>query len=48
MNVKQLVEWELAGESKVLGNKKKPAPMPLCPPHIKYGMTWDRIQEADD
>jgi hypothetical protein len=37
MNVEQSMECELAGETKVLG--EKPAPVPLCPPQIPHDVT---------
>jgi hypothetical protein len=44
MSMKHLVEWELAGETEVLG--KKPAPVPLCPPQISQYLFWDRTLAA--
>jgi hypothetical protein len=26
--------------------RRKPAPMPLCPPQISHDLTWDRIRAA--
>jgi hypothetical protein len=40
MNVEQSLEWELAGEIKVLG--RKPAPVPLI--HHKSNMTWPGLE----
>jgi hypothetical protein len=37
MNVEQLVEWELAGETEVLGGNLPP--LPLCPPQIPHDQT---------
>jgi hypothetical protein len=34
MNMEQLEEWELEGETEVLGKKKEPAIVALCPPQI--------------
>jgi hypothetical protein len=41
MNIKQLVEWELAGETEVLGEN-------LSQSHHKSHMTltWDRTRDA--
>jgi hypothetical protein len=38
MNVEQLVEWELAGETKYVENTR---PVPFCPPQIAHDLTWD-------
>ena len=35
-----LVEWYWRDKTEVLG--EKPAPIPLCPPQILHGLTWDR------
>jgi hypothetical protein len=43
MSVEQSVEWELAGETEVLG---KPAPVPLCPPQIPHDQTRARTRAA--
>jgi hypothetical protein len=32
----------LTGETEVLG--EKPITVPLCPPQISYGLTWDRTR----
>jgi hypothetical protein len=37
MRMQNLVEWWLAAETEVLG--EKPAPVPLCPPEIPYDLT---------
>jgi hypothetical protein len=36
MSVEQSVEWELAGETEVLG--RKPTPVPLFPPQIPHDL----------
>jgi hypothetical protein len=36
------VEWNWQGKTEVLG--EKPAPVPLCPPQIPYGLTRDRTR----
>jgi hypothetical protein len=33
------VEWNWQGKTEVLG--EKPLPVPLCPPQIPHGLTWD-------
>jgi hypothetical protein len=43
MNVEQLVELELGGETEVLGDI--PSPVPLCS-QILDDLTWDGIQAA--
>jgi hypothetical protein len=43
--MENLVEWRLAGETKVLGGKKT-TPAPLCPPQIPLEQTQDRTQAA--
>jgi hypothetical protein len=40
VDVEQLVETELAGETEVLGEKS--IPVLLCPPQIPHDLTWDR------
>jgi hypothetical protein len=44
MSVEQSVEWELAGETEVLGENLPP--VPLCPPQIQHNLTWARTQGA--
>ena len=34
----------LTGETEVLG--EKPAPVPLCPPQISYGLSWDQTRTS--
>jgi hypothetical protein len=41
MNMEELVQAELAGENKILGEN-----LPLCPPQIAHNLTWDRTQAA--
>jgi hypothetical protein len=43
MNVEQSVEWELAGEPT---SRRKPAPVPLCPPQIPPDLPWTRTRAA--
>jgi hypothetical protein len=43
MNVGQL-EWELVGETEVIG--AKPSPVPLCQSQIARTLTWDRNRAA--
>jgi BMFP domain-containing protein YqiC len=35
---------KLTGENRQLG--EKPVPVPLCPPQISYGLTWDRTRAS--
>jgi hypothetical protein len=44
MNVEQSVEWKLAGETEII--RENLPPVPLCPPQIPHGLTWDRIRAA--
>jgi hypothetical protein len=44
MNAEQSVECELAGENEVL--RKKPVPVPLCPPQIPHDLTRARTRAA--
>jgi hypothetical protein len=41
MNVEQLVEWELAAGTEMLGKN-----LPLCPPQIPHDLTWNRTRTA--
>jgi hypothetical protein len=41
MNMEQLVEWELTGETEVL--KSKHVPAPLCAPQIPHSLFIDFI-----
>jgi hypothetical protein len=41
MSVEQSVKWELAVETKVLGEN-----LPFCPPQILHDLTWNRTQAA--
>jgi hypothetical protein len=41
--VEQSVEW-LAGEAKY---RRKPAPVPLCPPQISHNLNWARTRTGD-
>jgi hypothetical protein len=34
-----LVEWNWQGKTEVLG--ENPVPVPLCPPQIPHGLTWN-------
>ena len=34
-----MVEWHWQGRTEVL--RYKPVPLPLCPPQISHGLTWD-------
>jgi hypothetical protein len=44
MNMEQLVEFELAGETEILGENS--APVPLHSPQILHDLTWDRTRVA--
>jgi hypothetical protein len=35
---------KLTGENRQLG--EKPVPVPLCPPQVSHGLTWDRTQAS--
>jgi hypothetical protein len=37
-------EWYWRGKTEVLGGK--PVPVPLCPPQIPHGLTWDRTRAS--
>jgi hypothetical protein len=45
MTVEQPVEWELAEETEIVGEKA--AAIPLCPPQILHDLTQDRIRAAE-
>jgi hypothetical protein len=38
------VEWNWHVKTEVLA--EKPAPVPLCPPQIPHGLTWDRTRAS--
>jgi hypothetical protein len=38
------VEWSWQGKIEVLG--EKPVPVPLWPPQIRHGLSWDRTQAS--
>jgi hypothetical protein len=44
MNVEQSVESELTGETK--STRRKPTPVPLCPPQIPHDVTRARTRVA--
>jgi hypothetical protein len=39
-----LVQWEFSG--KIWRTRRKPAPVPHCPPQIPYELTWNGSQAA--
>jgi hypothetical protein len=45
INIEQMMEWELVGETEVLGVDL--SPMPLCPPQIPHNLTWDEAQVTE-
>jgi hypothetical protein len=44
MNVEQSMEWKLARETEVLG--EKPTLVPVCPPQIPNDLTCSRTRAA--
>jgi hypothetical protein len=38
------VEWNWQGKTEVLG--ERPVPVPLCPPQMPHGLTWDRTRAS--
>jgi hypothetical protein len=44
MILKQSAEWELAGETEVLGENLPP--VPLCPPQIPHDVTQAKTRNA--
>jgi hypothetical protein len=40
-----LVQLYRQGKTEVLG--EKPVPVPICPPQISHGLTWDRSRASE-
>ena len=47
-SITSMEHWTIdtASETTEILGGKKPASVPLCPPQISHGLTWDRIQAS--